>query len=91
MSSAGRRGQRAFTRDREYKARMELAVKGFNDGTYKTVNAAAKAHEVSEFCSTDPPLCVNFIEPSRAGFPLVSTATVFHFDKSPPCADFAEP
>ncbi|KIK73607.1 hypothetical protein PAXRUDRAFT_836227 [Paxillus rubicundulus Ve08.2h10] len=43
---AGHQGQRASTMDLEYENRMELAVKDLIDGTYKTINATAKAHEV---------------------------------------------
>lgn len=39
------RGQRASTKDPEYEAQMELAVKGFHDGTYKTINAAVDTQE----------------------------------------------
>ena len=44
---AGRRGQRASTRDPGYETRMVLAVKELTDGTYKTVKAAAN-HTVSK-------------------------------------------
>ena len=48
----GRRGKHASTTDPEYETRMKLAVNDYTNGTYKTVIAAARAHEVrqSELC-----------------------------------------
>ena len=44
---AGHRRQRASTRDPEYEARMELAVKDVAHGTHKTINVATKARIVT--------------------------------------------
>ena len=45
---AGRRRQLGSTRDSEYETWLGLAVKDFREGTWKTVSAAAKAHEVHD-------------------------------------------
>ncbi|KAF8552424.1 hypothetical protein OG21DRAFT_1511522 [Imleria badia] len=52
---AGRRRQQASTKDPEYEVRMELAVKQLRDGTHKTINAIATAHQVSDFSTTHDP------------------------------------
>ncbi|KIK74592.1 hypothetical protein PAXRUDRAFT_835942 [Paxillus rubicundulus Ve08.2h10] len=50
---AGHQGQRASTMVLEYENHMELAVKDLIDGTYKTIDAAAKAHEVAHQMLSD--------------------------------------
>ena len=44
---AGHRRQRASTRDPEYEAQMELAVKDVAHGTRKTINVATKARIIA--------------------------------------------
>ena len=47
LAMAGYRRQRASTRDPEYEAQMELAVKDVAHGTHKTINVAMKARIVA--------------------------------------------
>ena len=47
LAMAGHRRQRASTRDPEYEAQMELAVKDVTHGTHKTINVATKARIVA--------------------------------------------
>jgi len=42
----GRQGKQSATIDPEYETRMKLAIDDYANGTHKTINAAANAHQV---------------------------------------------